>query len=107
MLTFILESLHDEWLFLAIEPKLAECFHCWIDAINHPENANGWADFGVLADVVISAEQLEGAVGRLKSLPINIVELEIEDAWVLGTLLRIFAVRLSLNGLVLCPVRDW
>lgn len=94
----ILERLDNERFFLTVKPKLTKSFHGRVNAykvehnlqtrtlnindrltINHPENANCRANFRILPHIIIRAEQLECSIRRLQRLPVNIVELKIED----------------------------
>lgn len=102
----VFEGFHNKWLLLAVEPELAERFDRWVDAINHSKYPHCRPDFGIFSDVIICPEELKRSVGRLKRLPINVVELEIKDRRIFGTLFRVFAIGLRLNRFMLRPICD-
>ena len=104
---FILECFHNNRIFLAIEPKLTKCFYSGCNSINHAQDTHSWPDAWILSNVIISAEQLESSICRLKCLPVNVTELKIKNWWIWCTLfIVIFAIRLRLNGFVLRPISD-
>lgn len=56
--------------------------------------------------ILRTAKQLKWAVRCLQCLPVNVVEVQIEDTWILSTLFGVFAVCLCLNRFIFCPISD-
>lgn len=97
----IFKDRNDHRLLLVLEPQLAVRLHRRLDPVDHAQNPDGRAEIVPETVVKVGPVQLEGPVAGPQGLPVNVVELQLEDAGELR------AGRVDVQGLVLhlVPVR--
>lgn len=56
-------------------------YHSGFYSIDHAQDPDSGAQSVVFPFVQVSAEQMEGAVGRVQRLPVVVVEFDIQNTW--------------------------